>query len=160
MSDDLNAITGFRISELVVEALERTAFVLADVADEDEIDGRFEPDRFARIEFTGVATGMILLSADTNFLVELASSMLGCAPEEVDLNEQGRDALNELANIVGGSIIIDLGGKDHEYSYGLPEAVERENVPSTSTGTAGWVESEDGLLQVTWLPSSALNQAA
>ena len=156
----MNNLAPETISEVIVRALERTAFVLADTVYAEDVSDDFQPQWYSRIGFTGIAEGTILLSANEEFVRELAASMLGVEPDEVELASQGRDALNELANIIGGSIIIELGGRDHEYQYGLPSAIDASELPARSAGAVdGWVESEDGVLCVSWLPQAASKAA-
>ena len=157
----MNNLTASRIGELVVEALERTAFLLADTIDEVEAAELPAATRFARITFSGAAEGSIVLSASEGFVQELASSLLGVEPDQVDPDNEGRDALNELANIVGGSVILQLGGAEKQYQYGLPRALAKEEVPKDSPGMIKcFVESEGELLSVGWLPHPGSSAAA
>lgn len=142
-----------RMAELAIEALERTAFVLAEPAESED---EFKPAYFARVGFTGAAEGHVVLAADGGFVSELASSMLGVEPEEVAPDTEGQQALNELANIVGGSVIIDLGGEKADYKYGLPEQIGPTDAGATNAGSvSGLVASEEGHLRVTWIPATA-----
>ncbi len=157
----MNDLTPDRIGDLVVEALERTAFVLAETVEPDQLQTEFAPTRFACIAFTGVAVGSIVLSATDEFVAELASSLLGVEPEEITLEKEGVDALSELANIVGGSIIIDLGGEKEHYEYGLPLSLHADQLPEEPSGTLKtYLESESGMLCVAWLPGTRLGIAA
>lgn len=155
-------LTNDLIAERVIEALERTAFVLAEPVDPSEAaECRFAPTLASVVGFTGAADGDVVLTADDGFLRELASSMLGVEPEEVDLASTGRDALNELANIVGGSIIIELGGVERDYSYGLPRAVApAEAAAAAPSGASCLVRSEQGLIRVAWTPNGTLGTTA
>lgn len=105
------------LARLVVDALERTAFVLADPCDEPE---QLPPaDTFAQIDFSGPTQGSVELLASRAFAKNLAASILGTDASLVtDL--QSEEALRELANIVGGSVITALGGSDCRFSLGLP----------------------------------------
>ncbi len=92
---------------------------------------------------------------------ELVSSLLGVEPEDVDPASQGEDAIKELANIVGGSTILELGGAECEYSLNLPELVEAPETPEPGDrGAACFVESEGELLKVIWRPSDPSQSAA
>lgn len=156
----MNALTSERVGELVTEALERTAFVLVDTI-EGDADDEFQPTMYSMIGFRGLANGSVLLAADDDFAAELASSMLGVEPEDVDPSTEGKDALNELANIVGGSIMIDLGGEHENYEYGLPQSLTDEQLPEATEGMVkSLLQSEMGLLEVTWLPEVASRSAA
>ena len=109
------------LERITIEALERTAFVLVDPCEPGETES---PTHFARIQFTGPTTGTITVSASDRFLRELASSLLGIEADEIELESEGLDAIRELANILGGSVLNDIGGQDNTFSLGLPELVE------------------------------------
>ena len=151
----MSELTSDCIGDLVVDALERTAFVLAETVPASDAMDNFQPNHFAKIGFTGVANGCIILAADTEFVSEVASSLLGVEPEDVDPDKEGRDALGELANIVGGSIIIEFGGEDQNYEYGLPTSLTRAQLPPEPDGTVKcYLQSECGMLCVSWVPVS------
>jgi CheY-specific phosphatase CheX len=105
------------LARLVVDALERTAFVLADPCDEPE--SLPAADTFAQIDFSGPRSGCIELLASRSFARNLAASILGSDAAEVT-DIQSEEALRELANIVGGSVITALGGAECRFSLGLP----------------------------------------
>jgi hypothetical protein len=151
-----------QIARLVVEALERTAFVLADEIDVLDADQLPALTRFSRVVFSGAADGTVLLSASDGFVQELAASLLGVELDEVSPDAEGRDALNELSNIVGGSIILALGGAEKHYEYGLPEALDAAAVPSSFPTEAVhcYIESEGESLRVSWLPGVCGDLAA
>jgi hypothetical protein len=105
------------LARLVVDALERTAFVLADPCDDP---GALPPaDTFAQIEFSGPTKGSVELLASRDFAKNLAASILGADASEIT-DIQSEEALRELANILGGSVITALGGSDCRFSLGLP----------------------------------------
>lgn len=116
------------LARLVVDALERTAFVLADPCDDP--DALPPADTFAQIDFHGPTAGNVELRASRAFARNLAASILGSDAGEVS-DLQSEEALRELANIVGGSVITALGGSDCRISLGLPRLGR-----ATPTGTA------------------------
>lgn len=93
-----------------------------------------------------------MLAGTEGFLRELAASLLGAEPEEVNVESQGGDALKEMANMVGGSIIMALSGGACEYSLGLPELVANGDAPGASGGASAQctVTTECGTLRVLW----------
>ena len=152
-------VTNQRIGELVVDALERTAFVLVDILDESEAAELPAPTKFVKIAFSGAANGHVVLAATPGFTVELASSILGVEAEEVDPDKEGVDALSELANIVGGSIILELGGENQYIKYGLPTPINSEAAKSVlQNSITCYLECDGDLLSVSW--NSASEQAA
>lgn len=152
----MNELTSDRISQLVIDALERTAFVLVDIVDEERVAELSKPVRFSKVAFSGAANGQVVLSATDGFVCELASSILGVEPTDVKSDVEGLDALNELSNIVGGSIILDMGGEDHHIVYGLPTTIESSEVPGHCESTVRcYLECDEELLTVAWYPQSS-----
>lgn len=149
------------LAELVTTALERTAFVMADFADPVEDGADFTPSHFALLTYGGAGSGTIFLEADDGFVRELAASLLGVEEDEVDTATHGQDALNELSNIVGGSVVIALGGDDHRFLLNLPQTASRNQAPDSSDQSCQCLlESENGLLRVHWAPGAASAAAA
>jgi hypothetical protein len=72
--------------------------------------------------------------------------------------EQGVDALKELSNIIAGSVVAELGGRDHVFSLGLPETG-----PEPEGGEAGCrccLDCEGEGLCVSWLPDEQIRAIA
>jgi CheY-specific phosphatase CheX len=150
----MKTIDGTTLASMTINMLERTAMVLAEPA----MEGEEQPPatRFAKIEYHGPSAGTLILAATDGFLSELAAGLLGVEAAEVDLARHGGDALKEVANIVGGSMILALSGDVCEYSLGLPELLKSEGaLPAESPGSAAaraecTVIAEGGPLRVFW----------
>ncbi len=148
----MNTINETSLAEMTIRMLERTAMVLAEPAEE----GAEHPPatRFARINYRGPSKGTLLLGATDGFLRELASSLLGVETTDVNVDTHGSDALREVANILGGSVILALSGDTCDYSLGLPELVAADEA-SGATGSAERVDctvvTESGTLRVLWI---------
>lgn len=136
---------GVRLAELTSEALERTAFVFADPADEVAPEGSCS---FASsVAFTGPTGGRVLLAASEGFVREAAASLLGIDEDEVEPGTDGIEALRELCNIVAGSVVAELGGREQRFTMGLPETVDATSVPGSSSAACS-LETESGRLEV------------
>lgn len=144
----MNTITPDRLADMTITMLERTAMVLAEPA--GDADAHPAPTRFARIAYSGPARGILTLGATEGFLRELAASLLGVETSEVDPDVHGSDALREMANIVGGSVILALSGERCEFSLGLPELVPTGEVAGATATISCTVVAEGGPLRVTW----------
>ncbi len=119
------------------------------------------PTYCARIAYSGPSEGQLILAASEGFLRELASSILGVEPEEVDPDQHGKDAIKELANILGGSAVLELGGAECHYSLNLPELIECSEAPEPGAqGAVCFVETEGEILKVIWHPSDSSRSAA
>jgi len=150
----MNEFSADRLAEMVIAALERTAFVLAEPADADRVKSLPAPAHAAVIRYTGPKSGSVRLEATDGFLREVASSLLGVEPDEVNVEKDGLDVIRELANIVGGSVILELGGDACPFSLGLPEVV----AVSGSAGSSDCVchiESDGEHLRVVWHADAA-----
>jgi len=142
----MTEITINELEQIVTDALERTAFVMVDVEDED-LSGMLS--HHARVVYSGPENGQLLLSASGGFLAELASNLIGVEPDEVSPDLEGVDALAELANILGGSLVNRLGAESVPYTLGLPESLSA----ATGGGAGSLVcrlESEGEPLHVSW----------
>lgn len=144
-------ITPDSLAELATHALERTAFMLVDPADAAD-PGRLT--RHAHIAYTGEeGDGEVYVSASEGFTLELASSLLGCEPEEIDVDEQGADAVRELANILAGSILTTIGGVEHAFRMGLPETTDSSAADDSCITCA--MDSMGEPLTISWRPKAA-----
>jgi CheY-specific phosphatase CheX len=142
MSDHhLPTLDPSRLATLAIEALERTAFVLADPADRPE--SLPETEISAEIRFHGPETGRVGLHATRAFARNLAASLLGCDADEIR-DEQADEALRELANIVAGSVLSSLGGDDCRFSLGLPETIAPRSTAPDDTGTTRCILDAEG----------------
>ncbi len=151
----MKEITKETITELVSNILETMAFVFAESLDEQESPSTM---RHSKISYAGPDENSDLyLSASPGFLAELASSMLGAEPDEIDVEVVGRQALDELANIVCGEVVLSLGGEDEVFSMGLPETIDRpRGTEETERLVRSIVESDEGeRLEVLLTRSSA-----
>ena len=101
-------------------------------------------DTFARIEFRGPTVGCVELLASRSFARNLAASILGADASDVS-DLQSEEALRELANIVGGSVITALGGSDCRFSLGLPQLGRAE---AAGDDTACILDAEGARLEV------------
>ena len=122
-------ITPDRLAELAVKALERTAFMMADPA-EVSANAVASANRRATIRYAGPASGLVTIRTNDDFLRSLASNLLGEEPDAIDLTTCGDDAIKELTNILGGSVIHELGGADNTFSLGLPQVVQSTTSPA------------------------------
>lgn len=115
-----------KLAELTQGALETTAFMISDVLDPEGASPEELFEEASRILIHGEQQQLELcLRASEGFLTELASSMLGTEPDEVDVHEEGVQALLELANILGGEVVMALGGEhDESLGLGLPETTD------------------------------------
>ncbi|MFT4542766.1 MAG: hypothetical protein ACI841_003445 [Planctomycetota bacterium] len=113
-------LSASQLSQIAMHALEATAFMIVDPV--GELGN--EPFEYnSMINIQGAEHDIwLVLSASGGFLEELASSMLGLDPSEVDQEVEGPQALSELANILGGEVVMALGGAELSFNLSLPQS--------------------------------------
>ena len=84
------------------------------------------------VSFAGDVTGMVSIHVSESFARELAAEMLGMEAEEVEGDEEVRDMLGEVGNIVGGNL------KSSFTDAGLTCVL---STPSFTTGTDFKIEA-------------------
>ncbi len=81
----------------------------------------------AIISFSGSGTGTLVLIATDKMLPELAANMLGEAETLLSVDEQ-KDALGELANIICGNVLPDVGGERAVFDLAPPSVTNYAGV--------------------------------
>ncbi len=150
-----------QLAQLAIDALERTAFVLADPTDSQQAEELGQIEFFSILNYGNNASGAICLGASEGFVREMASSLLGVDDSEIDPTKEGQDAINELANIMAGSVILALGGDGQYFQMNVPRTTTASELPPLSSNAVEcFVESESGVLRIWWLPDSVSAAAA
>jgi len=149
----VNDINPESLANMAIEALERTAFVVAELADEDFVDELPNCEWYTRIEYTGPQSGAVYLAGSTGFLLELAASLLGVDADSVQAESEGLDALHEMTNIVGGSVVTTLGGDHCQLSLGLPSRVDASDIGDSAGTQRCILDAEGERLEVVWAPA-------
>lgn len=156
-----STITIEQLNETISSALERSAFVFAEPADAADVAVLPAPLGYARIKTTGSVSGELHLSASEGFLRELAASLLGVEPEEVDPAAHGADALKEMANMIAGSVVLCCDGENRAYHLGLPELSDRARFEAAMrTGLSTTMVTNGEPLQVVWVNGGESVKAA
>jgi CheY-specific phosphatase CheX len=119
-------------------------------------------DRCAIIHYSGPSSGTITVRATAGFLRGLAANLLGVEPDEVSDESCAQDAIRELANLLAGSVVVELGGRESTYSLGLPQVVDHQS-PAAAGSPASVtcsLDCEGELLNVTWTATQQSKAAA
>ncbi len=164
----MTKLDGDQVSLALVRILERLAFVLAEPwhsFPDDLIENSFGHAQISFAADDGTTGVDLILSGNTGFLTELAASILGLENDEVDDCTRG-DALLELANVIGGEIVMMLGGESIAYTLSLPKTVDTDKaVSGPSWGgdvdlDACAIQSEEGYMHVAFAASQELEMTA
>jgi CheY-specific phosphatase CheX len=83
---------------------------------------RKAPSRSAvEVRFNGPLRGRLLLIVSGNILPGIVMNMLG---EDAEISEEAqRDALGELANVICGNVLPEVGGADGVFTLETPRPV-------------------------------------
>ncbi len=154
----MRELTADAIIRLAAAALERTAFLMAEPGDGPHAAALPPATQFSRIEYGGPERGAIVLAASDGFAQKLAAGMLGGDPNGIDPAAAGADAMRELANIVAGSLVLELGGERCPFSLGLPSGCDRSAVPAVADCVA-LLDVEGDRLEVHWVRCVAAQAA-
>jgi len=99
------------ISESVIDVFDTMLSLEAKISEEGV--ETLEGDRFmGTVKFAGEVVGIVTIQISNDFARIMTASMLGIQPEEVEGDEEIKDLLAELSNIVGGklkSAYTDIG---------------------------------------------------
>lgn len=136
----------------VVGVLEQMAFVLCEEAEEPRHD-LSDYCEHVKVTVDGDEHALAcLISGNQGFLAEFAASMLGLDEDEVEPDKQGREALQELGNVVGGEVVRILGGEHIEFDLGLPESITAKDATKLQKQLPEVVscclESDEGFVRV------------
>jgi flagellar motor switch protein FliN len=97
---DINA----RVSEAVIDVFDTMLSLKLEPVDAVTAESLEGVRNVGSVSFAGNATGMISIHAGDSFSREMAAEMLGMEVEEIEGDEEIRDMLGEMGNIVGGNL--------------------------------------------------------
>jgi len=122
------------LTEVLSNVLEEAAFFMIEP---EPVPARFETDVFsATIDFEAVRGGQLRLTASRNLARNLAANMLGIDPTEAEADEQGRNALGEILNVLGGAFVTRHFGTKVPFQLGLPSVADEVPAKRRSTCAA------------------------
>jgi len=139
---------------LVTNALERMAFVFTEDSELTAGEVLARAAAHSSIELRGPRNYTVTVSATDGLIQEVASGMMGCEPEEIDVDDHGRAAVSELANVFGGELVMQMSTEEETLLIGLPQELVDEEAGrltdrATNDGITCIVSSDMGDLLVT-----------
>lgn len=116
------AMKNRRFDEEVFAAAAETVEILAlmSLVPREESLGSGQSNRSAHVDFTGPCEGSLVISISESLLPELAGNMLGEDDASECTMDQQNDALKELANVICGNILPNVGGAEAIFHVGAP----------------------------------------
>jgi len=119
--------------ETVATVLEETAFSPVAACDQPSMD--CSPTIVAAVPFSGGVSGTLGLTVPRSLAKVIASNMLGCDEDELT-EEQLRDTIGEVGNIICGSLLRRLGYTAREESVGPPVVKDADTQTTDPRGLA------------------------
>jgi hypothetical protein len=127
-----------RVATRVFETMTFTSVISV-----DDLEPGPEPRLASGVSFEGPCAGRVVLEVPRHIVPELAGNMLGEDQSEVS-DQQQRDALGELANIICGNLVQELGGPDPVFRLGSPVTSAAPDPGATPPETPSETPSDDG----------------
>jgi CheY-specific phosphatase CheX len=122
------------LTEVLSSVLEEAAFFMIEP---EVVPDRFDGDVFsATIDFEAMRGGQLRLTASRNLARNLAANMLGIDPADPEADAQGRNALGEILNVLGGAFVTRHFGTKIPFQLGLPSVADEHPVSRRATCAA------------------------
>lgn len=84
----------------------------------------------AKISFTGLFSGTLVLALSHQVLPEIARNMLG-VDEDIPIPQQ-HDAFKELLNVICGNVLPAIAGKREIFAIGVPDIISPEEMTKSA----------------------------
>jgi len=94
-----------------------------------DTETKFKSCVTAMVGFAGSYNGMISITTPNKLAMDLTSQMLGM--EVTDIDDDVRDALGEIANMIGGSFKHSFVSNGHEVRLSTPSIISGEEYEMT-----------------------------
>jgi CheY-specific phosphatase CheX len=141
-----------QLAAVAKEVLETMAFAFEMPGEDAPVTGDLLR---ATVDFRGPFCGALSLTLPRAVMPDLVVNMLGVGEEEIPPEQDQRDAIGELANVICGNIVQVLAGPQPVFELAPPKIDLPKPTPaSTPTGenvTHARISLEAGLAEVTLL---------
>ena len=112
--------------EVFCDVAEKTAFMLADPLEKDDLEEAGGPCVQVVMHFTGGMKGSVSIAAPEGMKSELAANILGMDADNPTVAAQADDALKELLNVTCGNLLTAIAGEGTVFDLSLPEIADLE----------------------------------
>jgi len=151
----MTTVSTQNLRSLVTSALERMAFVFLDDSEATPGEVLARAAAHASIELRGESDFVVTVSVTQGVVCEVASGMMGCDPSEVDCDDHGQATASELANVIGGELVMQMTQYAEGLMIGLPQSLDDEEAGRLADlagrdGLTCVLGNEDGELLVTF----------
>ncbi len=110
------------------DVLEKIAFIFSFPEDDrDNLD--YSGAVAAKVSFSGLFNGSVILAVSNQVLKMLTGNMLGLDDDEETLPDQQHDALKELINVICGNLLPAVAGRQIVFNVDTPKIIsENEDI--------------------------------
>jgi CheY-specific phosphatase CheX len=129
------------LTDILGQVLQDCAFIFAEPDEEPE--SRSAPVLLVRIAFESTRGGSLRLCTNLRAAAEIAANMLGVDPGP-EADAQGRAAVSELLNVLGGAFLVRYFGTAVPSQLGLPASEVLDAMPAGRRTCAATVRLESG----------------
>lgn len=130
------------LAQVAAQTLEQLAFIFSFADDSAAADGCGDDAIGAQVTFTGPLSGEILMFISRAALPELASNMLGLEEGDTPPDDQQKDALGEVLNVVCGNLLPRIGGREAVFDLQPPAIIDTaqaaRRIDECRRTPAGW----------------------
>ncbi len=144
MSSDVNQL----LHDIAASTMEELCFMFEE-PDMDEELFHLKNGKVSIIKFTGPFSGTMVLKASGDLLEAIGVNMLG---EDELTEEQKRDALGEVSNVICGNVLPNISGsKKDVFDLASPEVYNIDEMPeigSEDQTTTVRIPMEDGFIEI------------
>ncbi len=141
----MNRPTSELLTGVVVDTLEKMAFLFAFSQEANGSGAVTEPLETAEVSFCGPCSGRLQFGLSASVMTELAGNMLGAEDTATLSIEEQHDALKELVNVICGNLLPAIGGQEAEFSIGSPQIVGAAQPPLGPAAVESRLTLEGGI---------------
>lgn len=109
------------LSEVMIDVLEKLAFMFGDEVSKDELPQPEGDCVEASMNFTGHKSGRLGIIVPVEVAPVIAANVLGMDVEEDNVKDEDFDALKEVLNVICGNILTTLEGDEAVFDLTVPE---------------------------------------
>jgi hypothetical protein len=131
------------LTDILGTVLQDSAFMFVEPSDEPAEWG--EKVFAATLAFESVKGGLLRLTMALPVGVELAANMLGTEIDDPEAEENGRAAVSEILNVIGGAFVTRYFGTKVPSQLGIPRSVLATAPATGPSSCEALVTSETGL---------------
>jgi CheY-specific phosphatase CheX len=137
------------LCQTAIQIFEELGFMLPTM-ELDELQRSAQADASVSVDFKGGCSGRLIISITGDLLPDLAANMLG--ESEMVSEQEQRDALGEMANVICGNLLPKLFGTDAVFQLASPVFSAAPTRPDQTNGNPAAVARiglEQGQAQLT-----------